>query len=313
MISKILWGVGVWSSSSAMPLLSLNHVSFVCESVSWSVRFYEEVLGFVLIKRPSSFKFQGAWYDFILHSGAFFISCWSFSLLCFAAFIFHAFSTISRWQFSCAELRKRMWVLFRLFNYGIGIHLLQCNSPDGVPDDKRVINQKDNHISFQCSDMQLLMRELEEMNIEYVTAVVEEGGSALLPWSRWIYGRDLQLPESPYFSTIFMSSQEAPFFYQRGTHISSLWGVFPCFISLSHSVNSTAVIHIYLGWNNSLSMFWVALNLKHLKHLVNSVDPSTPYANIIIGRTRFLTLFMFLCHLNNKFESCLQLKFISNA
>ena len=45
----------------ALPLLSLNHVSLLCTSVWDSVRFYEEVLGFVLIKRPSSFKFNGAW------------------------------------------------------------------------------------------------------------------------------------------------------------------------------------------------------------------------------------------------------------
>nr|ABO80471.1 Glyoxalase/extradiol ring-cleavage dioxygenase [Medicago truncatula] len=43
-----------------LPLLSLNHVSFVCRSLQESVKFYENVLGFVLIKRPSSFKFQGA-------------------------------------------------------------------------------------------------------------------------------------------------------------------------------------------------------------------------------------------------------------
>ena len=49
------------SSVSQMPLLSLNHVSFVVRSVSRSVRFYEEVLGFVSVKRPSSFKFHGAW------------------------------------------------------------------------------------------------------------------------------------------------------------------------------------------------------------------------------------------------------------
>ncbi|RWR97214.1 metallothiol transferase FosB-like protein [Cinnamomum micranthum f. kanehirae] len=110
--------------SDSLPLLSLNHVSFVCESVSESVRFYEEVLGFVMIKRPSSFKFEGAW----------------------------------------------------LFNYGIGIHLLECNSPADAPKKKGVINPKDNHISFQCSDMQLVMRKLEAMNIDYVTAVVEEGG-----------------------------------------------------------------------------------------------------------------------------------------
>lgn len=52
-----------WDSSSSpkLPLLSLNHVSFACKSVSESVKFYEDVLGFVLIKRPSSFDFEGAW------------------------------------------------------------------------------------------------------------------------------------------------------------------------------------------------------------------------------------------------------------
>lgn len=67
------------------------------------------------------------------------------------------------------------YTLFRLFNYGIGIHLLECNSPADAPKKKGVINPKDNHISFQCSDMQLVMRKLEEMGIDYVTAVVEEG------------------------------------------------------------------------------------------------------------------------------------------
>lgn len=51
----------ICSSAEALPLLSLNHVSFLCRSVKESVRFYEEVLGFVLIKRPSSFNFTGAW------------------------------------------------------------------------------------------------------------------------------------------------------------------------------------------------------------------------------------------------------------
>ncbi|KAK2662921.1 hypothetical protein Ddye_001495 [Dipteronia dyeriana] len=109
-------------SADPMPLLSLNHVSFVCKSVGRSVRFYEDVLGFVLIKRPSSFKFEGAW----------------------------------------------------LFNHGIGIHLLEAE--DEVPIKKGKINPKDNHISFQCSDMGLIMTKLEAMKIEYVTAVVEEGG-----------------------------------------------------------------------------------------------------------------------------------------
>ncbi|KAL7002072.1 Glyoxylase I 4 [Sarracenia purpurea var. burkii] len=109
-------------NASKQPLLALNHVSFVCKSVARSVKFYEEVLGFVLIKRPSSFDFQGAW----------------------------------------------------LFNHGIGIHLLEA---DDIPVMKKgKINPKDNHISFQTSDMELIMRKLDDLSIEYVAAVVEEGG-----------------------------------------------------------------------------------------------------------------------------------------
>jgi len=47
--------------AQALPLLSLNHVSLLCRSVLESMQFYEDVLGFVPIKRPSSFKFTGAW------------------------------------------------------------------------------------------------------------------------------------------------------------------------------------------------------------------------------------------------------------
>ncbi|KAM1135507.1 hypothetical protein ACFX2I_044528 [Malus domestica] len=117
-----------WYSSSAsklvLPQLCLNHVSFVCKSVSKSVRFYEDVLGFVLIQRPSSFKFEGAW----------------------------------------------------LFNHGVGIHLLESDTINASEKKCRKINPKDNHISFQCSDMAVVVQKLEEMKIEYVTAQVEEGG-----------------------------------------------------------------------------------------------------------------------------------------
>ncbi|KAK9287144.1 hypothetical protein L1049_015555 [Liquidambar formosana] len=117
----VAWSSSITAPNATLPLLSLNHVSFICKSVPKSVRFYEDVLGFVLIKRPSSFDFEGAW----------------------------------------------------LFNHGIGIHLLESKN---VPAKKGVINPKDNHISFQCSDMELIMRKLEEKNVEYVTAVVEDGG-----------------------------------------------------------------------------------------------------------------------------------------
>ncbi|CAA3010029.1 metallothiol transferase fosb [Olea europaea subsp. europaea] len=110
------------NEANKLPILSLNHVSFVCKSVKKSVQFYEQVLGFVLIKRPSSFGFEGAW----------------------------------------------------LFNHGIGIHLLEA--AENVPIKKEKINPKDNHISFQCSDMELITQKLQEMKIEYATAVVKEGG-----------------------------------------------------------------------------------------------------------------------------------------
>lgn len=62
----------------------------------------------------------------------------------------------------------------RLFNHGIGIHLLAA---ENIPITKKgKINPKDNHISFQCSDMELIIKKLDDMNIEYVTAKVKEGG-----------------------------------------------------------------------------------------------------------------------------------------
>ncbi|XP_047251550.1 glyoxylase I 4-like [Capsicum annuum] len=107
--------------NSRMPLLALNHVSYVCKSVPKSVEFYQQVLGFDLIQRPSSFQFEGAW----------------------------------------------------LFNHGIGIHLL---GREDAASNKGKINPKDNHISFQCTDMDLIMQRLNDMEIEYATATVEEGG-----------------------------------------------------------------------------------------------------------------------------------------
>ncbi|XP_021815839.1 uncharacterized protein LOC110758317 [Prunus avium] len=110
------------SNCEALPLLSLNHVSLLCRSVWNSLRFYEEVLGFVVIKRPSSFNFNGAW----------------------------------------------------LYNYGIGIHLIE--SPAMEDYESRPINPKDNHISFQCTDVGLVKRRLQDMAMRYVTAVVEDDG-----------------------------------------------------------------------------------------------------------------------------------------
>lgn len=106
-----------------LSLRSLNHISLVCGSIEESIRFYEDILGFIPVKRPGSFGFDGAW----------------------------------------------------LFNYGIGIHLLQSQNPENVPK-KTEINPRHNHISFQCDDMQAVERKLQEMNIKYVKRIVEEGG-----------------------------------------------------------------------------------------------------------------------------------------
>lgn len=62
MLSFSATGKTKTTATATMPVLSLNHVSFICKSAEKSVKFYEEVLGFVVIKRPSSFNFQGAWY-----------------------------------------------------------------------------------------------------------------------------------------------------------------------------------------------------------------------------------------------------------
>ncbi|CBI36286.3 hypothetical protein VitviT2T_013606 [Vitis vinifera] len=42
-------------------LTSLNHISLVCKSVPESIDFYQNTLGFVPIRRPGSFDFDGAW------------------------------------------------------------------------------------------------------------------------------------------------------------------------------------------------------------------------------------------------------------
>jgi catechol 2,3-dioxygenase-like lactoylglutathione lyase family enzyme len=46
----------------SLPLASLNHISVVCRSLESSLRFYRDVLGFISIRRPGSFDFDGAWY-----------------------------------------------------------------------------------------------------------------------------------------------------------------------------------------------------------------------------------------------------------
>lgn len=127
--------------ANPLQLKSLNHISLVCGSVEKSVDFYVNVLGFIPIKRPSSLDFNGAWY------------VWSYETWLYTSLpkFMRASITFSQTQFA----RMLFWliwfmILCRLFNYGIGIHLLQSNDPEGMPKHAH-INPKDNHISFQVS------------------------------------------------------------------------------------------------------------------------------------------------------------------
>ncbi|XP_059643042.1 glyoxylase I 4-like [Cornus florida] len=49
------------SVGNPLHLTSLNHISLVCRSVEKSIDFYQNVLGFVPVRRPGSFNFDGAW------------------------------------------------------------------------------------------------------------------------------------------------------------------------------------------------------------------------------------------------------------
>ncbi|KAL0456149.1 UNVERIFIED_CONTAM: hypothetical protein Slati_0954100 [Sesamum latifolium] len=84
--------------------------------------------GFVLIERPESFDFDGAW----------------------------------------------------LFNYGVGIHLVQCKDEEKLPRDKDCLDPMDNHISFQCESMEEMEEKLKDMDVKYMKRTVgEEEGAAI--------------------------------------------------------------------------------------------------------------------------------------
>jgi len=49
-------------TGNPLHIKSLNHISLLCRSVEESISFYQNVLGFLPIRRPDSFDFDGAWY-----------------------------------------------------------------------------------------------------------------------------------------------------------------------------------------------------------------------------------------------------------
>ncbi|KAI3900519.1 hypothetical protein MKW92_008852 [Papaver armeniacum] len=62
-----------------------------------------------------------------------------------------------------------------LFNYGIGIHLVQSKEEERLPDPEHELDPMDNHISFQCEDMAAMERKLKERNIKYKKRTVGGG------------------------------------------------------------------------------------------------------------------------------------------
>ncbi|KAK1553429.1 hypothetical protein Q3G72_034914 [Acer saccharum] len=68
-----------------------------------------------------------------------------------------------------------------LFNYGVGIHLVQSKDQNRSPEIDR-LDPMDNHISFQCEDMEAMVKRLEEMKLKYIKRTVDqedESGTAI--------------------------------------------------------------------------------------------------------------------------------------
>ncbi|CAM6091180.1 unnamed protein product [Calypogeia fissa] len=76
---------------------------------------------------------------------------------------------------------RRLRVPARLFNYGIGIHLLPLapkQDEEQVRDapKEKEISPQDDHISFQCEDIDEVEKKLQENGITYKRLEVEERG-----------------------------------------------------------------------------------------------------------------------------------------
>ncbi|RRT59712.1 hypothetical protein B296_00045601 [Ensete ventricosum] len=127
-----------------LPVVSLNHVSFLCSSLHESVRFYEEVLGFQLIRRPSSFDFEGAWfynYGIGIH-------------------LVQSPEAVSK----PSEINpKGDHISFQVRVTEFAFIAFDASSTD-------------DSVKWQCADMGRVKTRLDQMGISYVTSVVTEGG-----------------------------------------------------------------------------------------------------------------------------------------
>ena len=120
-----------------LPLRALNHVSLCVRDVAKSAAFYQDVLGFTEVRRPSCFDFDGSWCVGKKEGGR-------------------------GHSFSAAAAARRALALFsltpppphspppndRLFGYGLGLHLIH-----GEPQERpATINPRGDHLSFQVRE-----------------------------------------------------------------------------------------------------------------------------------------------------------------
>ncbi|XP_078445216.1 lactoylglutathione lyase / glyoxalase I family protein [Wolffia australiana] len=68
-----------------------------------------------------------------------------------------------------------------LFNYGVGIHLVQKSEEEKRQVDaaRERLDPLDNHISFQCEDMKAIVRRLKEAKVKYLKRTVDGEGSPI--------------------------------------------------------------------------------------------------------------------------------------
>ncbi|GLT80170.1 hypothetical protein SLA2020_516240 [Shorea laevis] len=66
-----------------------------------------------------------------------------------------------------------------LFNYGVGIHLLQSEDEERLPLETKPLNPKDNHISFQCEDVKAMEQRLKDFNWKYMKRTIDENGTPI--------------------------------------------------------------------------------------------------------------------------------------
>ncbi|EOA12192.1 hypothetical protein CARUB_v10016526mg [Capsella rubella] len=78
----------------------------------------------------------------------------------------------------CIPIRRSKSLTFEgawLSGFRIGIHLFYSQEPDKVLT-KTMIDSKDHHISFQCSNMVLMEKNLEKMDISFLKTIIKYGG-----------------------------------------------------------------------------------------------------------------------------------------